>query len=146
MELTNIEKLLEKYFEATTTVAEETTLQEYFSQQDVAPHLQEYQPMFQYFSAAKKEQSTRPVPLKRATKSYYKWISVAAVAALMFGIYFGTKPITKSNGGEINDPEIAYQETKKALNLIAQNLNKGTESLAYLGEFEEAKNKILKND
>ena len=64
MELGNIEKILEKYFEATATVGEERTLREYFSQDEVAPHLEQYKPMFNYFSMAKEEKYTKPVPLK----------------------------------------------------------------------------------
>ena len=73
-----------------------------------------------------------------------RWISVAAVAVLFFGVYFGNT--FSGTGGEINDPELAYLETKKALNLIAQNLNKGTEKMVYLNEYEETKNKIFIND
>ena len=59
MELDNIEKLLEKYFKATTTVAEEKTLETYFSQESVATHLEQYAPIFQYFSTAKEERFTK---------------------------------------------------------------------------------------
>ena len=70
MELSNIEKLLERYFEATATVAEEEMLREYFAQEDVPLHLKEYAPMFQYFSIAREEKFTRQVPLKPRKKSY----------------------------------------------------------------------------
>ncbi len=143
MELTKIEKLLEKYFEATTTLDEEKVLQTYFLQDEVAPHLQEHKPLFQYFSIAKEEQFTKPVPLK-PRNNYIKWISVAAVAVLIFGVYFKTDIINQQDS-VINDPQVAYEETMKALNLIGQNFNKGTEKIAYLGAFEETKNKLLKN-
>ncbi len=142
----NIEKLLEKYFDATATVAEEQTLQAYFSQDDVAPHLRQYQAMFTYFSVAREEHSTRHVPLKtKKNTSYLRWVSVAAVAVLFFGVYFGNTTFSGKDNA-INDPELAYLETKKALNLIAQNLNKGTEKMVYLNEYEETKNKIFIND
>ncbi|MDC6365031.1 MULTISPECIES: hypothetical protein [Flavobacteriaceae] len=139
MELDNIEKLLEKYFEATTTVDEERTLQEYFSKEDVAAHLEQYKPMFTYFSVAKEERYTKQVPLK-PRKNYYKWISVAAVAVLSFGIYFGNEY------QERKQAEYAYQETKKAFELLAENFGKGTEKVAYLQEFEVAKQKIYNNN
>jgi len=139
MELDNIQKLLEKYFEATTTEAEEKTLRSYFSQKIVAPHLEQYVPMFTYFSIAKEERFTKQVPLK-PRKSYYKWISVAAVAVLVFGIYFG------KSYQEQQEAEYAYYQTKKALSLLAQNLDRGTKKIAYIYKFEEAKQKIYKNN
>ena len=90
MELGNIEKILEKYFEATATVDEERTLRTYFAQDEVAPHLEQYKPMFNYFSMAKEEKYTKQVPLKPRV-NYYKWLSVAAAVVLAFGIYFGNQ-------------------------------------------------------
>lgn len=143
MELVNIEKLLEKYFEATTTVTEEETLRAYFSQENVATHLKQYKPMFQYFSKAKEEQYTKQVPLK-PRKNYYKWISVAAVAVLIFGIYFG--PDSYRDYQEQRQAEFAYNETKKAMSLLASNFGKGTEKMAYLNEFETTTQKIYNNN
>ena len=78
MELDRIEKLLEKYLEASTSVAEEKELRTYFSQESVPTHLEQYAPMFQYFSLAKEERFTKQVPLK--TRGFnFKWASVAAV-------------------------------------------------------------------
>ena len=90
MELGNIEKILEKYFEATATVDEERTLRTYFAQDEVAPHLEQYKPMFNYFSMAKEEKYTKQVPLKPRV-NYYKWLSVAAAVVLAFGIYLKTR-------------------------------------------------------
>ena len=144
MELDKIEKLLEKYFDASTTVAEEEALRAYFSQESVATHLEQYSPMFQYFSKAKEERFTKQVPLK-PRKNYYKWSSVAAVAVLAFGIYFGNDYLEQKAQDEA-DARYAYNETKKALSLLAENFNKGTEKVAYLKEFEETKQKIYKNN
>ena len=144
MELDNIEKLMEKYFEATTTVAEERTLREYFAQDSVAPHLEQYRPMFNYFSSAKEERYTKQVPLKPRV-NYYKWLSVAAAVVLTFGIYFGNQ-YQETKRLEEQKAEYAYQETKKAFELLAENFSRGTEKVAYLKEFEEAKEKIYNNN
>lgn len=40
------------------------------------------------------------------------------------------------------DTEFTYQETRKALNLLTSNFNKGTKKMDYLREFEVAKQKI----
>lgn len=135
MELDRIEKLLEKYLEAATSVAEEKELRTYFSQESVPTHLEQYAPMFQYFSKAKEERFTKQVPLK-TRRDYFKWASVAAVAVLMFGIYFGNEYQKQK------EAEFAYNETKKALSLLADNFSRGTEKVAYLNEFENTKQKI----
>ncbi|WP_297765831.1 hypothetical protein [uncultured Muriicola sp.] len=139
MELDRIERLLEKYFEAQTTKAEEQVLRDYFTGDSVAEHLEQYSAMFSFFSSAKQERFTKQVPLK-TSKAYYRWISVAAVAVLVFGIYFGNQY------QERREAEYAYLQTKKALGLLAQNLDRGTKKVAYLHEFEETKQKIYKNN
>ena len=59
MELNKIEKLLEHYFEGATSSAEENELRNYFSSTNVAPHLEQYKPLFDYISDAKKQHSSR---------------------------------------------------------------------------------------
>jgi len=139
MELDRIEGLLEKYFEAQTTESEEQVLRDYFTGESVAEHLEQYSTMFSYFSSAKQERFTKQVPLK-TKKVYYRWISVAAVVVLAFGIYFGNQY------QERREAEYAYLETKKALSLLAENLDRGTKKVAYLNEFEETTQKIYKNN
>ena len=139
MELNKIEKLLEKYFEATSTVAEEQTLRDYFHGDQVAPHLQRYTPLFGYISTAKKERFTGQVPLK-TRKNLSRWLSVAAVAVLIFGIYLGKRY------QEQQQAEYAYNQTKEALRLLASNLDRGTEKVAYLNEFGETTQKIYNNN
>jgi len=88
---------------------------------------------------AKEERFTKHVPLK-TRRDYFKWASVAAVAVLMFGIYFGNEYQKQK------EAEFAYNETKKALSLLADNFSRGTEKVAYLNEFENTKQKIFNNN
>src|SRR5690606_19478018 len=144
MESDRIEKLLEKYFEATATVAEEEVLRDYFKneKENIPVHLRQFAPIFQYFSAAKEERFTKQVPLK-SRKGYLRWASVAAVAVLALGFYFGS---LHQEQQEQKEAEYAYQQTKRALSLLAANLERGTEKMVYLNEFEATKEKIYNNN
>ncbi len=140
----NIEKLLEKYLEAETTIAEENRLQEYFAQEDVPAHLEEYRPMFQYFRIAKQERYTKEVPLKPGkNKVYLQWVSIAAVAVLLVGVFIN-QPATPSLEEEYTAEEL--QSAQMALALFSKNFNKGTEGIQYLKEFENTTNKFLSNE
>jgi hypothetical protein len=145
MELDKIEKLLEKYFEATTTVAEEEILKNYFVQNKVPAHLEQYIPIFQHFSNDKKERFTKQVSLK-SEKKKFRWAPMAAAVVLFFGIYFGRDLFENENNmseQELAEAKIAEKELKKALNLLAENFNRGTEKVAYLEKFETTKQKIF---
>ena len=161
MVLNNIEKLIEKYDNGETTLKEEQQLKDYFSQETVPPHLEVYKSMFQYFLHTHEEQFTKDVPLKsKKTYSLYQWISVAAVAVIMLGVYFQMSGPTEL---EKQEALLAYNQTMEVFNLMSSNLNKGTEgvealnmvttnfdkgseNIAYLGEFSKTTNKFLKTN
>lgn len=137
MELVNIEKLLEKYLDAQTSIAEENELKNYFSGAHVAPHLEEYREMFGYFSASKKEKFTKTIQLK-SRKLNWKWLSVAASAVLLVSVYTGYQKNQQAKAEKI------YEETQYAFTLLSANLNKGTAAISELQEFENTTNKIFK--
>ena len=151
MELNNIENLLEKYFQGETSIAEENQLRAYFSSSNVAQHLEQYKPMFGYFSQAKEQKSTYEIPLQ-TKKRNVAWLSIAASAVVLLGIgtYFYTSeknatPVTaQSELGTYDDPEEALAATQKALALLSNNVNVGIESVQYIKEYEQSKNKVFK--
>jgi hypothetical protein len=145
MELRAIEKLLEKYFDAETSIAEEKQLQLYFSSPDVAPHLEQYRPMFGYFAQAGTQRFEKTIPLK--TKRHYaRWISVAASVVFMMGMFTFLNREEPVSGelGTYDDPEVAFRETQKALNMLSKNVNVGVQSVNYLGEYEKSRKTIFK--
>ena len=137
MELANIEKLLEKYLDAETSIAEEKQLKNYFLSDNVAPHLQEYQAMFGYFSTSKNERFTKTIQLK-PKKMNWKWLSVAASVVLLVSVYTGYENNQQKKAEKI------YNETKMAFGMLSANLNKGNEAFLQLQHFEDTKNKIFK--
>ena len=137
MELVNIEKLLEKYLNAETSIAEEQTLKNYFSGNQIAPHLVEYQALFSYFTANKSEKFTKPIQLK-SNKRNWKWISVAATLLLIVSVYTGYQKNQEYKAEKL------YNETRDALGLLSANLNKGTVAIRELQHFETTTNKVFK--
>lgn len=170
MVLDNIEKLLEMYDNGETSLKEEQQLRDYFSKSDVAPHLESYRTMFQYFANTKEESFTKDVALhpdnyRGLKRSYiYQFISVAAVIVIMFGIFtqfIGNDYNEKSYDELTEEQQMVYDQTKEALNLLSSNFNdgasnmavlgmvgnqfdKGTEKVKYVNEFSKTTNKILK--
>lgn len=124
MELANIEKLLEKYLEATTSLQEEDTLRAYFNSGNVAPHLEEYGMMFGYFKQSKDETFTKTIQLNpEKRKKNWKWLSVAASIALLVSMYIGHQEYQK------NEARKQLAQVKEALHQISFNLNKGNDAL-----------------
>ncbi len=144
MVLNNIEQLLEKYNNGETSLKEEQQLKDYFKQETVAPHLEMYKPMFAYFSVSQEEKFTKDVPLKSNKNNLYKWISVAAVAVLMLGFYFKSPLTSAEDLGTYDDPEMAYLEVKKSLEMISKQFNKGASSINYLAEVDNTTRLIFK--
>jgi len=136
-DLDNIERLLEKYLEATTTLQEEALLKNYFTSDNVALHLQEYQGMFQYFSINKEERFTKSIRLETKSKKR-KWIGLAASVALLAGI-IGTNMYQENQ-----EAKQAYADTQHALQLIAKQMNKGTVAIGQLNTFDDTKSKVFK--
>jgi hypothetical protein len=47
--------------------------------------------------------------------------------------------------GTYDDPEVAFQETQKALNMLSKNVNVGVTGMSYIKEYEKSKEKVFKD-
>tara|TARA_B100000787_G_scaffold38472_1_gene27218 strand:- start:82 stop:516 length:435 start_codon:yes stop_codon:yes gene_type:complete len=144
MELANIEELVEKYLDATTTLKEEATLRNYFTGGNVAKHLQEYTSLFNYFGIAKEEQFKKTINLapKKIKKRNLTWFSVAASVALLVSIFVGKQLHNKNE--QRKEAQRIYAQVSKGLALLSSNLKKGEKAVAVLYTYENKINKILK--
>jgi len=142
MELASIEKLVEKYENAETTLQEEATLKAYFLSDNVAPHLEEYQMMFTYFQISKDETYTKTIELKTKKKRNFKWLSVAASVVLSFSVYLGNEKMNEIQ--ERKQAEQTLAEVTNALKMLSGNLKKGNEAFNNLYAYEDSVNKIFK--
>ena len=156
MELYKAETLLKKYFEGETTINDEQELQDYFASPEVAPHLQQYAPLFKHFAVAKGQQYKQEIPafeIHKVENKYKKrnlaWFSIAASVVVLMGIgtymFYDSETVTKSKDlGTYDDPELAFKATQKALYLLSNNVNVGIESVKYIEEYQIAKNKVFR--
>lgn len=163
MVLVRIEKLLNKYENGQTTLDEEVELRDYFSQSVIASQFEVYRPLFNYFEVTCKEKSTADISLQ--TNSYhhtYKWLATVAMIVIAVTIFTKTAMSSSLNFNELTEDQlIVFNQTRKAMDLLANNinkgsegfnaltlmsksLNKGAENIFLLESFTETKNKIFK--
>lgn len=149
MESRVIESLLDKYFEAETSGAEEAQLKSYFTSGEVAPHLQQYIPVFCYFEQAGKENLTKEVTyapkniFEESRRKVYSWVAIAASIVILLGVVVQQENQV-SEYGTYEDPELAMQKTMEALEMMSVYMNSGTDELGYIEEFNSTKDKIVK--
>ena len=142
MELQPIEELLKKYDRGETSIAQETKLADFFAQNDVPEHLLHYKTLFCYFSNEKQQDYIPDLKLNKRTHSFRN-LSIAASVVILIGLalnYNSTSTVQYSE-----DEIFAYNQTKTALELLSNNLNKGTTQLKNLGVFSNAMQKGEQN-
>lgn len=156
MDLKLIEDLLNKYYQGETSLEEERKLKEFFIQEIIPESLRQEQIKFKFYSNASKESidinfekkllkdyssKNKTIPLRQYNRTLLR---IAASILLIFGTYFyinRTSSFKEKNVyGTSDNPELAYAETKKALLLISQKLNKGTKNLNKLSKLNEMQN------
>ena len=143
MDSKRIEQLLEKYWNAETSLEEEKELHEFFQSNDVPENLTETSALFRYFETEKSRALnedfdaavTKQIKKRHSAKivSMTNWFQIARVAAgvivVVVAIYFIGYEVRKSSPNEIidteSDPKLAFEQTKKALMMISKNFPGG---------------------
>lgn len=151
--------LLDKYYSAETSIAEETFLKEFFSSEDVPAELSAEKEIFRFYiqnssipppsehlaeriiSAV--DNATAEKPLVSRLRIFRLLSGVAAGLILLAGSYLlFTHKSTLSD--TYADPEIAYNETMKILNDVSVRMSRGTGKLAKIYHMQNAANESLK--
>jgi hypothetical protein len=160
MNIKEIEKLLEKYYEGETSLADEKVLKDFFLSGDVPVELAVYKSQFLYFAEASADEindqepekeffaevSTIPVVTLHSRRNPFYYISgIAAAVLLLIGLIFtfreNTADRTKSNGST-RDTELVFNQTRDILALVSVNFNKGMDKMQYLGQFDKGMQKM----
>lgn len=131
------EKLLAKYWQGETSIAEEKLIKEYFKQN---PDLSAEGQYFRKTASSRQEVSNRtfehPERKRRLT-----WLSAAAavfIALLTLPFIFNNK--AKQDQFAVDNPTEAYEITRASLMMVSNGLNKGkTFTKKELNKINEAK-------
>jgi hypothetical protein len=145
MESKDLKALLEKYENAETTIDEEKILRKYFKENK--SNLENK--IFDFYTNEQKISTS--IQIKTEPKVVrLNWKVSAIAASFVVGMIIATfwmganKTVENNDLGTFSDPDLAYLETVKALEMVSVELNKGIEQAKYLNEFENTKNLIFK--
>jgi len=159
-----IKNLLDKYWECETTLEEENELREYFNSSNASDSFSETKALFQYFNEQRTiaaKDSRLDVHLKvqgdvnkkndNMRTLVFRVAKIAAgVLVLVAATYLVREEVRKSYPEEIvdtySDPELAYQETKKALMMISKSFGKAQQEASKIRLFNEAEQIIQGGD
>ena len=145
----HIETLLERYYDAQTSEAEERMLKDFFLHEEVPIHLIAEREMFLQLQASKipeglEDRLSQSIDQwgKKHRTLCLQWIgSIAASLLLLFGTgWYLQEPTLKDT---CSTPEEAYAEAQRALVIFSTALNKGMKQMDALHETTERVEKIF---
>ncbi|HEY0744143.1 MAG TPA: hypothetical protein VGD40_21905 [Chryseosolibacter sp.] len=163
MDSKNINALLEKYWNCETSLEEEQQLKAYFRGKEIPEQLKETAVLFQYFDEHKKKDLTdvgfdREVLQKvkapkdgKVRKLFYNSMRIAAgIAVLVVATFLVRNEVRQSNPAPVedtyDDPKLAFEETKKALQMISKSFGSAQDKAKKINMFNEAQKSIQKEE
>ena len=152
MNLQEIERLLEKYFEGESTLSEEEQLRKFFASGNVPERWNDLARYFTYFDQEKdlsmmdpsfdesimeKVKESKLGAIMDIHRPWIYWISgIAATILILLAIFVKFDPISKRVEDTYKDPQLAYNEAKKILLFVSAKFNQGTKNLGSIQALE----------
>ncbi len=162
MDFKDKEELLRKYWNCETSLEEEKHLREYFAGGDIPEQLRDTAILFQYFEEAKKKslndvafdgQVMRKVNPRegQVRKLVYNTMRIAAgLIVVVTATWFIRTEVRETIPQEVvdtyDDPELAFEETKKALLMISKTFGTAEEQTRKINMFNEAQEEIQRTN
>jgi hypothetical protein len=162
MDSKKLEELVKKYWDCETSLEEEQQLREYFRGENIPDVWRETATLFRYFDEQKSKtvepqfdetvvNRIKEIPRKREGK-VVKWVTAslriaAGVAVLLAAVYFVRQELREdtviaSSEDTFEDPQQAFEETKKALLMISKGFGRAEQQAKKINMFNEAQEKI----
>lgn len=162
MDSNRLDELLKKYWDCETSLEEEQELRAFFSGGSVPEKYKDAAPLFRYFNESKKKslkddaiegrvlQTVAPAKSKLVHLFVNSMRIAAGIAVLMVAFVVIRNEIRKTTPQEMvdtfNDPQLAFEETKKALKLISQGIGQAESEARKINLFNEAREEIKKSE
>lgn len=136
-------KLLDKYERAETSLEEERKIKDHYAQQKPVDEDDEYNSIFALY----KQEQNKSIPelsKPKASKKSFTWMKIAAVfvmllaGAVFYQQYQNQQEIKRQQARE------AFDQTKKVLQLVATEFQKGKSNLVLLKDINQTKNEFIK--
>lgn len=159
MELHEVERLLEKFWQTETTLEEEQQLRAFFAKGAVPPSLKAAGDLFAFFEAERSKSLAQPFE-STVTKqlkqrqggkliSMIGWGNMARIAAGIVVVVAATflirQEVRKRYSDDVDtytDPQLAFEETKRALQMISNTFGKAKKEASKMQMLNEAEKKI----
>lgn len=166
MESNKLEQLIERFWRGEATESEEDQLREAVRYGQCPEKHADLKDYFAFLDASKNEEALgevfdlqvmHEIERRSSMSAGFPWMKLAAGIAILLASFFGLRSMMES-GQEIpqeeelvfvdtyDDPEIAYQEVKKALMIMGNGMNEGLSYTGKLGAFDQAKESIKNKD
>ncbi|MDR9400676.1 MAG: hypothetical protein RI558_04580 [Psychroflexus sp.] len=138
-----LNKLLDKYERAETSLEEERRIKDHYAQQKPGDEDDEYNSIFALY----KQEQNKSIPelsKPKASKTSFTWMKIAAVfvmllaGAVFYQQYQNQQEIKRQQARE------AFDQTKKVLQLVATEFQKGKSNLVLLKDINQTKNEFIK--
>jgi hypothetical protein len=164
MNISEIEGLLEKFYDGTTSLPEEKILRDFFQAPHVPEHLMVHKPMFAFFVReqsgelpdqdfdskltsllADEEKQTPVVALPSSRNRMVFLVGIAASFALLIGLFFTfQQDVFRKSENQMSraDAEVAFTDASDALLLVSGNLNNGLKHMERLNMVGKAMSEL----
>jgi hypothetical protein len=161
MDIKKIKELLDRYYDGDTTLDEEKLLKRYFIDNvDIPEELSAEKKQFEIYEKIKNadvpirdfekdlesliDKQKVKYPDFNRRKTVLRITAIAASLLILFGVYSSIKHFTgrPKYHDTIEDPYLAYQETKRTLLYISEKLNYGTKELNNISIINESMQKL----
>ena len=160
MDLHEVEKLLEKYWQCETSLEDEQKLRDFFVKGNIPSSAKGAAELFRFLNAEKSKSLaanfegavTKKLEARRGGKviqmiSYGNMARIAAgIVVVVAATFLIRQEIRKSYPQELQDtytdPQMAFEETKRALQMISNSFGKAKKEASKMQMLNEAEKKI----